>query len=112
MLGCRYHGWSYDTTGRLVKAPQFEGIPGFDKSENSLFEIHTHTTDHGMVFVNLDAGKPTSFPPSTSSGLESFAGIAGIGSKSIWLAGQTLTGSFNWKLGSKLTEKDLVFLKC
>ncbi|GLI80805.1 hypothetical protein PoHVEF18_009162 [Penicillium ochrochloron] len=104
VLGCRYHGWSYDTTGRLVKAPQFEGIPGFDKSENSLFEIHTHTTDHGMVFVNLDAAKPTSFPTSTSSGLKSFGGIAGIGSKSIWLAGQTLTGSFNWKLGKSTTQ--------
>ncbi|KAF3400108.1 Biphenyl dioxygenase subunit alpha [Penicillium rolfsii] len=97
VLGCRYHGWSYDTTGRLVKAPQFDGIPGFDKSENSLFEIHTHTTDHGMVFVNLDAGTPTPFPTKTASELDGFAGAACLGSKSIWIAGQTLTGTFNWK---------------
>lgn len=111
VLGCRYHGWSYDTTGRLVKAPQFDGIPGFDKSENSLFEIHTHTTDHGMVFVNLDAGQPIPFPTNTASDLDSFAGIAGLGSKSIWIAGQTMTGAFNWKFASKLTERNLLFLK-
>jgi nitrite reductase/ring-hydroxylating ferredoxin subunit len=108
VLGCRYHGWSYDTTGRLVKAPQFEGIPGFDKSENSLFEIHTHTTDHGWVFVNLDAGNPAPFPDSTALDLDSFASTARLGSKSEWIAGQTLTGSFNWKFGSTFAKSSPV----
>ncbi|KAF2084322.1 ISP domain-containing protein, partial [Saccharata proteae CBS 121410] len=56
VLGCRYHGWSYNTRGRLVKAPQFEDISGFDRSQNSLFEIHCITTKQGFVFVNLDSG--------------------------------------------------------
>ena len=32
-----------------------DGVDGFDKSENPLFAIHTHTTGHGHVFVNFDA---------------------------------------------------------
>lgn len=95
MLGCRYHGWSYDTTGRLVKAPQFDNVPGFDKAQNGLFEIHVHTTDHGWVFVNLDAGLPVAFDQSMTLGLDVFARRAGLGQ--VWVAGQTLSGGFNWK---------------
>lgn len=101
MLGCRYHGWSYDTTGRLVKAPQFDDVPGFDKAQNSLFEIHAHTTEHGWVFVNLEAGQPVPFEKEVSLDLEKFASDAGVGVKSEWVAGRTLTGNFNWKLGSE-----------
>lgn len=97
VLGCRYHGWSYDTTGRLVKAPQFDDIPGFDRSENSLFEIHTHSTDRGFVFVNLNAAEPVAFDNSTHLALGDFARTAGAGSKSKLVTGQTLTGEFNWK---------------
>lgn len=105
VLGCRYHGWSYDTAGRLVKAPQFDGIPGFDKSENGLFEIHTHTTKQGWIFVNLDAGEPGCFPESTALDLNRLAGTVGFVSESKWLAGQTLTGMFNWKFGGALNAR-------
>lgn len=94
VLGCRYHGWSYDTTGRLVKAPQFEDIPGFDKSRNSLFEVHTHTTDQGLVFVNLNSGQPAASDETVTSNL-----VAGLEGKSTWIAGQTFSGDFNWKVG-------------
>ncbi|KAJ5109916.1 hypothetical protein N7532_002561 [Penicillium argentinense] len=110
VLGCRYHGWSYDTTGKLVKAPSFDDVPGFNKSENSLFEIHTRTTEQGHVFVNLNAGEPAAFVNSTRSALDSFSLKAGLGS-SEWVTGQTLTANFNWKLGmndrhcTKLVEK-------
>lgn len=57
VLGCRYHGWSYDTMGRLTKAPEFETVEGFDKSKNSLFEVHTHVDELGLVFVNLDSNE-------------------------------------------------------
>ncbi|KAJ5778866.1 hypothetical protein N7457_006586 [Penicillium paradoxum] len=100
VLGCRYHGWSYDTTGRLVKAPQFDDIPGFDKSRNSLFEIHTHTTDQGLVFVNLDSGEPAAFDSTITSSVGRFARIAGMEEKSTWITGQTLSGDFNWKVGA------------
>lgn len=100
VLGCRYHGWSYDTYGRLVKAPKFDDVPGFEKSENSLFEIHTHTTSQGWVFVNLNSGEPIPMEESTLSILSEFARDANLGAGSKWLVGQTLTGAFNWKLGS------------
>ncbi|KAJ5263437.1 hypothetical protein N7478_011042 [Penicillium angulare] len=110
VLGCRYHGWSYDTYGKLVKAPKFEDVPGFVKSENSLFEIHTHTTERGWVFVNLNAGEPAAFKDYTSVVLEGFARGAGLGRTFKWVTGQTLTGTLNWKFGNTshftdLTEK-------
>jgi phenylpropionate dioxygenase-like ring-hydroxylating dioxygenase large terminal subunit len=101
ILGCRYHGWSYDTTGRLVKAPHFDDIPGFDKSQNSLFEVHTHTTGHGLVFVNLDSAKPRVFGGETTLNLNEFVRADALNGKSIWVAGQTFYGKFNWKMASR-----------
>ncbi|KAJ5139363.1 Aromatic-ring-hydroxylating dioxygenase alpha subunit [Penicillium bovifimosum] len=89
VLGCRYHGWSYDTTGRLVKAPQFDGVPGFEKERNGLFEVHTQT-EKGLVFVNLVSGEPAAFDD---------MGVTGMGGAR-WVAGQTLMGVFNWKVGA------------
>ncbi|KAJ5822678.1 Aromatic-ring-hydroxylating dioxygenase alpha subunit [Penicillium robsamsonii] len=103
ILGCRYHGWSYDTTGRLVKAPQFDDVPGFDKSQNSLFEVHTHATDQGMIFVNLNSGEPAAFDSGMTSDLSRFAGLE---AKSTWVAGQTLSGDFNWKVGARSRQLD------
>jgi phenylpropionate dioxygenase-like ring-hydroxylating dioxygenase large terminal subunit len=54
-MECKYHGWSYDTLGKLVKAPQMDNVEGFEKAEYPLFGIHTHTTAHGHVFVNFNA---------------------------------------------------------
>ncbi|KAF4625238.1 hypothetical protein G7Y89_g12930 [Cudoniella acicularis] len=54
VLGCRYHGWSYDTTGKLIKAPEFENVAAFDKSINGLWEVKTEVKN-GMVLVNLDS---------------------------------------------------------
>ena len=54
VLGCRYHGWSYDTKGKLIKAPEFENVPGFDKSKNSLWEVRS-VVKAGLLFVNLDS---------------------------------------------------------
>ncbi|CDM37391.1 hypothetical protein DTO013E5_7502 [Penicillium roqueforti] len=102
VLGCRYHGWSYDTTGRLVKAPQFDDVPGFDKSQNSLFEVHTHTTDQGLIFVNLNSGEPAVFDGVASA----LSGLAGLRGKSTWVSGLTLSGDFNWKAGTRSRHLD------
>lgn len=55
VLSCRYHGWSYNLQGNLVKAPKFDGLNDFDKSENSLFEIAVRVDANGVIFVNVGA---------------------------------------------------------
>ncbi|KAJ4294514.1 hypothetical protein N0V90_008205 [Kalmusia sp. IMI 367209] len=95
VLGCRYHGWSYDTKGKLVKAPQFDGIEGFDRSENSLFAIQTCTDRQGFVHINLDAGRKV-HAPDLEDFLD-FSGQHGISPDSKWLTGWELSGAFNWK---------------
>jgi hypothetical protein len=84
-----------------VKAPQFDDVPGFDKSKNSLFEVHTRTTGQGMVFVNLKSSEPTAFDSEVASSLSGFSRIASLKAKSAWVAGQTLSGHFNWKVGGE-----------
>lgn len=54
IIGCKYHGWSYNSDGQLTKAPHFEQVEGFKKEENSLFPIKCHTQKElGLVFVNF-----------------------------------------------------------
>src|SRR5208282_1721394 len=68
IIGCKYHGWSYNSKGELVKvrnfnalvtdkAPSFDQVTEFEKKENSLFPVHVHVTEQGLVFVNLTAGE-------------------------------------------------------
>jgi phenylpropionate dioxygenase-like ring-hydroxylating dioxygenase large terminal subunit len=66
VIGCRYHGWSYNSKGELIKvlfqlsdihneAPSFDPVDEFEKKGNSLFPVHVHVTEKGLIFVNLSA---------------------------------------------------------
>ncbi|KAL6452094.1 cntA Carnitine monooxygenase oxygenase subunit [Candida maltosa Xu316] len=55
VLACHYHRWTYNSDGELKKAPGFEDVDGFDKSENGLFEISTHVTPQGLIYVNFSS---------------------------------------------------------
>lgn len=57
ILSCKYHGWSYGLKGNLAKAPRFETVPAFDKTQHSLYPIHVHVDKAGFVWVNLQAGE-------------------------------------------------------
>ncbi len=35
-MRCRYHGWTYDLTGRLRGTPEFDGVAGFCRESNGL----------------------------------------------------------------------------
>ncbi|KAF2964474.1 hypothetical protein GQX73_g9098 [Xylaria multiplex] len=60
ILACKYHNWSYALNGKLTKAPSYQEIEGFDKSQNSLFPIHVHIDTNGFIWVNMEAAeKPT-----------------------------------------------------
>ncbi|KAI5970488.1 hypothetical protein CANMA_000397 [Candida margitis] len=54
VLTCKYHGWNYNSDGKLSNAPKFDNkVEGFEKSENSLYPINIHVTPQGLVFVNF-----------------------------------------------------------
>jgi choline monooxygenase len=38
-LRCPYHGWTYDLTGRLRGAPEFDGVAEFRREDNGLPEL-------------------------------------------------------------------------
>lgn len=49
---CPYHGWSYGLDGSLKGAPEFEGVCGFDRSQNGLVPVRVEVWEQ-FVFVNL-----------------------------------------------------------
>lgn len=52
-LQCRYHGWTYDLTGRLLNAPEFEGVRNWTKDDMCLRQVQV--AEWGLwVWVNLD----------------------------------------------------------
>ncbi|MBL8156093.1 MAG: Rieske 2Fe-2S domain-containing protein [Anaerolineae bacterium] len=52
-LQCRYHGWTYALDGRLMNAPEFEGVKNWKKENVCLHAIQV--VEWGpWVFVNLD----------------------------------------------------------
>ena len=52
-LQCKYHGWTYDLNGRLMRAPEFEGVENWDPSEVCLKPVRVEAWGP-WVFVNLD----------------------------------------------------------
>lgn len=58
-IQCPYHAWTYALDGRLIGAPQMEGVAGFRKAEHSLRAANAGTWE-GFIFVNLagDAATP------------------------------------------------------
>ena len=50
---CPYHGWNYGLDGALKGAPEFEGVCGFDRSQNGLVPVQVAAWEQ-FVFVNLD----------------------------------------------------------
>ncbi|KAM0328794.1 hypothetical protein ACHAQA_005208 [Verticillium albo-atrum] len=62
IFSCKYHGWSYGLSGNLAKAPGYQDLEGFDKSQNGLFPIHVHIDKNGFIWLNLDAGEKPEIP--------------------------------------------------
>jgi choline monooxygenase len=54
-LVCRYHGWSYGLDGVLERAPEMQGVRGFDPAAVRLAPLAV--AEWGpLVFANADAG--------------------------------------------------------
>jgi len=72
LLLCRYHGWSYGLDGCLLRAPEAEGQPGFDRAAHGLLPISVSAW-RGVVFANTDPDAPLleeAHPGLTSFGTE------------------------------------------
>ncbi|KAI1047354.1 hypothetical protein LB505_012765 [Fusarium chuoi] len=104
ILGCKYHGWSYNNKGELTKAPHFEDVVGFDKSQNGLFPIHTKMDDDGFLHINLNSS-----PGAGDTKLEK-AKTSGRPASNYqtqqYLGSWEVKGKFNWKVpGHALDRK-------
>ncbi|KAF5693657.1 hypothetical protein FDENT_1889 [Fusarium denticulatum] len=96
VLGCRYHGWSYNTEGKLTKAPYFDELPGFDKNMNSLFGIHTKQDSRGFLHVNVSRHEGVS-ATATPMGAE-FGKLDIVRPDAELLDSIEFSGKFNWKV--------------
>src|SRR5438552_204935 len=57
---CGYHGWTYDTTGKLVHVPGAEAYgPEFRVEHIGLTPIPRVDRCRGFVFASLDPGAPS-----------------------------------------------------
>ena len=52
-LQCKYHGWTYNLDGRLMRAPEFEGVKDWDPQAVCLQPVRVEAWGP-WVFVNLD----------------------------------------------------------
>lgn len=52
-LQCKYHGWTYDLEGKLMRAPEFEGVKDWNKDAVCLSSVKVQAWGP-WVFVNLD----------------------------------------------------------
>ena len=65
---CCYHGWTYDTDGKLISAPLLQGYPGhFDPQDprTAMVQVPRVASYRGFVFASLASEGPS---------LESFLG--------------------------------------
>ncbi len=53
LITCPYHAWTYQTDGKLRRAPNSEKVPGFDADAICLTPVRLEVFC-GFVFVNLD----------------------------------------------------------
>jgi phenylpropionate dioxygenase-like ring-hydroxylating dioxygenase large terminal subunit len=56
-LRCPYHNWMYSLDGKLLAAPEFEGVEDWNKSEIRLPEMRVEEWGP-FVFVNVDSQAP------------------------------------------------------
>lgn len=67
-MACRFHGWVYDSQGKLIHVPEEEHILCFQKEDHGLTPIACEEWN-GFVFINLD--------PEPETSLEEFLGDYG-----------------------------------
>ena len=56
-LQCPYHGWTYGLDGRLIGAPDFDGVEGFNRRTVGLPAVAVEMWEQ-FVFVRVDGPRP------------------------------------------------------
>jgi choline monooxygenase len=56
-LQCKYHGWTYNLSGELLRAPEMEGVERFTPEDMRLRGVAVASWGP-LVFVNLDGNAP------------------------------------------------------
>ncbi len=92
---CRYHGWTYDLAGGLVRVPREELFPSLDKSTLDLVSLPV-TERFGFVWVVATPGHAYDFD-SFLAPLEPDLGHLGLESHVVFRRG-TSTARANWKI--------------
>jgi Rieske 2Fe-2S family protein len=77
-IQCPYHAWTYALDGRLIGAPEMDGVEGFDRADYPLHRAALASWG-GFLFVNL-AEKPEPFAEAFAPLLDRFArfNLAGL----------------------------------
>jgi choline monooxygenase len=57
-LQCRYHGWTYGLDGKLLTAPEFDGVKDWRKEEVCLPQVRVESWGP-FIFANLDPEAPS-----------------------------------------------------
>ncbi|MBO0750803.1 MAG: Rieske 2Fe-2S domain-containing protein [Bradyrhizobiaceae bacterium] len=100
-FSCLYHGWSFDTDGRLVSVPVSEGCGvGFAKDCYNLAAVPRLGVYRGFVFASL-AGSGTSFEDHIApvkASIDDLVDRAPDGSVALDLGVHRYHYSGNWKL--------------
>jgi choline monooxygenase len=52
LFRCNYHGWTYGLDGKLISAPEFEGVQSFNPADFTLAPVRVEEWA-GLIFVHL-----------------------------------------------------------
>ncbi|KAK1082831.1 hypothetical protein LTR48_006713 [Friedmanniomyces endolithicus] len=105
ILACKYHGWSYGLNGKLAKAPGYQELDGFDKSQNGLFQknLQAGIFVNGELHPRMEKG-PLYFQKVCRDVVMGHHAREKREGREVWPARQTLPG-----VGAEASEKDVEF---
>jgi phenylpropionate dioxygenase-like ring-hydroxylating dioxygenase large terminal subunit len=78
----------------VIKAPEFDNVPGFDKSKNGLWEVELQVI-RGFVYVNLSNDGESKAPTGTTTPVR----LLNWNRNELYCAAEwKFEAKFNWKL--------------
>ncbi|KAF5234951.1 hypothetical protein FAUST_7382 [Fusarium austroamericanum] len=99
IFACKYHGWSYGLSGNLAKAPNYDVLDGFDKSQNGLFKIHLKVDAYGFIWVNLDSSDNPEPWEKHFDGIDQQERLNKVKFEDYVLDNEySMEGNYNWKI--------------